>query len=39
LPFTDVPAFTDCPHGEASEATIAPGKVLSSLALSTSASR
>ena len=33
------PALTACPHGLASEATSAPGKVLSTLALSTFADR
>ena len=35
LPPTSVPAFTACPHGLASDAAVAPGNVLSSLALST----
>jgi hypothetical protein len=33
------PAETDCPHGEVRLATIAPGKVLSSEALTTFAFR
>ena len=34
-PLAVVPAGTDCPHGDASPAAIAPGKVLSSEALTT----
>ena len=38
-PPASTPAGTDWPHGLASDATIAPGKVLSSLAFSTLADR
>ena len=39
VPEASTPAGTDWPHGLASDATIAPGNVLSSLAFSTLADR